>query len=237
MRDDVILLLALAAALAFGGLLVSIGLDAGFLSPESAGLTACERSHPDWDPNICAGIETGRYGPQDVLANPGWDWAEIGAGRPRIGMTKAMVEAAVGTPDYLNDDGYLEIDEEWAAGGYLLGFEGDVLRSLAAAEVWSVAEVLGAAEADENDYIVRTSGRQVLLVGEISDIVSDYAGALRVEFEHGSYWQLIACTFAPSSRPNVETLRRRQSIVLLGVGDGIGSQGPTFRSCRIFTVP
>jgi hypothetical protein len=234
-RDSNILLLVLAALLALGGYLVTIGLDSGRLTDHANVAVSCESVLPGRGASVCQGVAEGRYTTQDVLAYPSWDWESIGAGDVSLGMTTRMVEAAWGAPDYINVDGYGESDEEWAVNGRLLGFRGGVLASIDEARIWSVDELLTLAIESTTKYEIETYGKQILLVGEISDAVTALDGSPRVEFEFSDTWNKIECSFLPEAFPQAATLGRGQSIVLLGIGSGTGLSGPTFGSCRVFS--
>lgn len=234
MRDTNILLLVIAALLALGGFLVTVGLDSGRLESGPSRPTSCERALSDWDAVVCVGVAEGRYTTHDVLTYPSWDWEAIGAGRVRVGMTTRMVEAAWGPPDFINANGYGEHDEEWAANGHLLGFRNGSLAAMEEAQIWSVDRVLSAAKEDVANYELRTTGRRVFLAGRISDVVSELDGSPRVEFEISDGWDEIRCAFAPEAYTEATVLRVGETVVLLGVGDGMGLFGPTFTSCRVF---
>jgi len=236
MKDDALLLLLLAALAAFGGFLLSLGVD---FSPrqqtEALAAYDCVAAHPEWDVAVCQGVAAGRYTAEDVLANPTWDWAAIGSERLSLGMTMAMAEAAWGMPDYVNTSGNGGYGEEWASRGSLLQFDGDQIARLSEAEVWTAEEVLTLASANASNLELRTRGRTVLIVGTISDTGSELDGAPRVEFQSASYYGAISCIFPLVRAGETGALRRGQTVVLLGIGDGMGPNGPVFRECRIFT--
>ena len=234
MRDTNILLLVLAALLALGGFLVTVGLDSGRLTSAVVEQVDCESLLPGWSPAACAGVAEGRYSAQDVLANPSWDWEAIGAGQVELGMTKRMVEAALGAPDAINADGYGESDEEWAASDHLLGFRGGVLTSIVEARLWSAVGLLTAAIGSAGNYELLTYGKQVLIAGVVGDVVTELDGVTRIDFEVSETWDEIRCTFSTEAGAEAAALWVGQSVVVLGVGDGLGLFGPTFVSCRVF---
>lgn len=234
MRDTNILLLVIAALLALGGFLVTVGFDSGRLTTESGSVASCESALPGMDARVCQGVAEGRYTTRDVLANPSWDWATIGAGEVRLGMTKRMVEAAWGSPDYINVEGFGENEEEWASRGYVLGFQGGVLASKQETRIWAVEKLILLAIESTTKYELETYGKQVLLVGEISDVVTELDGSYRVIFEVSETWDKIECSFLTEAFAQAATLRKGQSVVLLAVGSGTGLFGPTFGSCRVF---
>lgn len=238
MKENGLLLLILAAIAAFGGFLLSLGID---FSPrqqtESVHAAGCFNAHPEWDTRVCQGVEAGRYTTQDVLGNPSWDWELIGSGRLQLGMTADMVEAAWGAPAYSNAGGSGGDDEEWAARDRLLRFQSGILREIAAAQVWSVAQILAAVDQSEAGFGLRTRGRIVLIVGEISDTGTEMDGSPRIEFQSASYYGAIQCFFPPARSGEAGVLRKGQSVVIAGTGDGMGLVGPTFRDCRVFSTP
>ena len=235
MRDTNILLLVLAALLALGGFLVTVGLESGRLTSGVVESVDCQSVLPGWSPAVCGGVTEGRYGTQDVLANPSWDWEAIGAGQIELGMTTRMVEAAWGAPDAINPEGYGESDEEWAANDRLLGFRGGVLTSIDEARLWAAGDLLTAAIGSAANYELLTYGKQVLIAGEASEIVTELDGVPRVDFEVLGTRDEIRCTFSMEAAVSATALRIGQSVVILGVGDGLGLFGPTFDSCRVFS--
>jgi len=235
MRDDALLLLLLAALAAFGGFLLSLGV--GFSPeqrPEVLVTFDCAAAHPEWDAAVCQGVAAGRYTTQEVLANPSWDWGAIGAGRLALGMTTAMVEAAWGAPEYTNASGNGGYEEEWASRESLLQFDEGRLVRLSEAEIWTAEEFFALASANATDLELRTRGRAILLVGAIADTGSEFDGSPRVEFQSTGYYGGISCVFPLSRAGEAGALRRGQTVVLLGIGDGIGPNGPVFRDCRVF---
>jgi len=235
MKDTSILLLVVAALLALGGFLVTVGIDSGRLTSVATEIAGCRNVLADWDAVVCDGVADGRYTAQDVLANPSWDWTTIGAGQVRTGMTPRMVEAAWGSPEYINLRGDGANDEEWAANGHLLGFRSGTLETTSRVPTWSVYDLLAAAIGSAADYELRTYGKQAFIVGEVREIASELDGTLRIDFEHSEGWDEVQCFIASDSQVDASTLRIGQSVVLLGVGDGLGLFGPTFRSCRVFS--
>jgi len=238
MKNNDILLLLLAAVVALGGFLLSLGIDVPpQQQTEAVEIMNCASAYPEWDDRVCQGVASGRYTTQQVLANPTWNWAAIGAGQLELGMTPPMVEAAWGAPDYVNESGNGGYDEEWAANDRLLQFSGGYLVRMSFAQVWTVGEVLSLIGRSGADWDLKTRNRPLLLLGKVSDIGTENDGSPRLEFESSSAYGEIQCTFSPARSGEVGAIRRGQEIVVLGTGDGIGLYGPTIRDCRVFAAP
>lgn len=236
MKAGDVLVFVLIAAISFGGLYLLVSHDDLAASALTSRFTRCQADHPDWSPAVCQGVAERRFGEFDVLAHPLWDWDTIGSSRIRVGMSKDMVKAAWGEPDYVSESGFLGFEEEWACGGHLLQFEDDLLSQISDAQIWSVRNILSIAERNAVDFENRASGRRVFVVGWIGSIDSNYDGSPRVRFEDPDYWDEVVCEFSPVFRDEVGDLRKGQFVVIVGTGAGIDFLGPSFVSCRIFSL-
>lgn len=201
---------------------------------QSSGETICTSRYPEWDKSLCVAISEKRFSERDVLTHPEWDWLTIASQRIRVDMTSDMVRAAWGDPKYVNEHEFLEYDEEWSCGGHLLQFSGAVLRKITDARTWSATNVVRIYDENEISADEQLEGVHAFVTGYIDEISESWDGQPYIELHAADSFDDVRCYFSNAYRSELAQLKRRQFIVVLGVGAGTDFGEPIFTNCRIF---